>query len=171
MLKNHKIFYSEYIVNNLNTIKNDIVELNYYFKEKDSTNYYPYYNIFSLTSGSMSFYHIYKEVYGIIKSNIDYSPCWFQAWINIHQYNNVLDWHDHYWDYHGYICIDPQDTVTEFENYTIKNQVGLIYFGKCNNPHRVVNKSQYNQNRITIGFDVTCDPIMNTGCLGFIPII
>lgn len=171
MKNDYKIYNSSYIANNLDSIKTSLIELKEYFKDKDSTNFYPYYNIFSLTAGSIPFYNIYKELHQIIVTNVRYRPIWFQSWINIHNHDNVLDWHDHNWDYHGYICIQPQHTVTEFKNYTIENEIGLTYFGNCNNPHRVVNKSKYTQPRITIGFDVTCDPIMNTDCLGFIPIL
>lgn len=45
---------------------------------------------------------------------------WMQAWLNYHDHDQVLDWHNHSAPYHGYISIEPQDTTTEFGDWEIK---------------------------------------------------
>jgi hypothetical protein len=77
-----------------------------------------------------------------------------QCWLNYHYPNEVLNWHNHHWDYHGYICIDPKNTRTVFKDYQIKNEVGNIYIGPGNREHIVVVDENYVSPRITLGFDV-----------------
>ena len=77
-----------------------------------------------------------------------------QSWLNFHKHDEVLDWHNHTWPYHGYICIEPQETTTVFEEYEIKNEIGNIYFGSGFKPHKVRNDTQFDGIRMTIGFDV-----------------
>jgi len=79
---------------------------------------------------------------------------WIQSWLNYHDYDQVLGWHNHSAGWHGYISIEPQDTVTEFENWTIDNECGNIYFGPGKHSHRVVNLRKYKGKRITLGFDI-----------------
>ena len=121
---------------------------------QDTTWGYYLYNIFSVSSPSLSYWTIYKKLRDIIKENVKEEKIWMQAWLNYHNYDDVLDWHNHTASYHGYICIEPQDTTTEFEGWEIKNEVGNIYFGSGNVRHRVVNNSYYTGKRITIGFDI-----------------
>ena len=168
---NYKLYQSNYIADNYKSFIDVVSELKLTFEGKDSTELYNTYNVFSLTSGSLCFYNLYKELTSIIRTEIPEGPLWLQSWINIHQKDTVLDWHNHYWPYHGYISIEPQDTVTEFKDYEIKNKIGQIYFGPGHRLHRVKNLSDYSGERITIGFDVTDDPIMNTDCFGFIPVL
>jgi hypothetical protein len=77
-----------------------------------------------------------------------------QCWLNYHHSNEVLDWHNHAWDYHGYICIDPKKTRTVFREYEIVNQIGNIYIGPGNREHKVVVDEDYSSPRITLGFDI-----------------
>ena len=136
-----------------------------WFQHKDSTWTYDKYNIFSAASPVPQFHSFYKEFKFKIQEWLpNEKRLWFQAWLNYHEQDKVLDWHNHYWPYHGYICIDPKDTVTEFKDKTgeatvpaeweIKNEVGQIYFGPGHKEHRVVVKSDYTGPRITIGFDI-----------------
>lgn len=171
MENDYKLYQSEYILENYSNFLNVIEELKITFHGKDSTELYNTYNVFSLTSGSLYFYNLYRELTTIIRKELPNGPLWLQAWINIHKKDTVLSWHNHFWPYHGYISIEPQDTITEFEGYEIKNKVGQIYFGPGHRLHQVKNLSDYNGERITIGFDVTDDPIMNTDCFGFIPLL
>jgi len=153
------------IVNQCNLIKN-----NY---DGDLTKNYHQYNIFSLTSGSVYFYDIYKFLNKFVREKLNKpnERMWFQAWLNYHKESEVLDWHSHEWDYHGYISIDPKNTITEFENYSIDNKVGQIYFGPGYRKHRVKVNSSYDDYRITIGFDVTLDSMMDTNCFGMFPLL
>jgi len=120
----------------------------------DTTWSYYLYNIFSVSSPSFCYWNIFKRLRDIIRENVKEEKIWMQAWLNYHDHDQVLDWHNHSAPYHGYISIEPQDTTTEFEDWQIKNEVGNIYFGKGNVRHRVVNNSYYTGKRITIGYDV-----------------
>jgi len=140
----------------------------------DTTWSYYLYNIFGVSSPSFHFLQIYKKLTEIIKENVE-EQCFLQAWLNYHDYDQVLDWHNHSSPYHGYISIEPQDTTTEFGDWQIKNECGNIYFGRGNVRHRVVNNSHYSGKRITIGYDVipysVMDPNRITKQYGAIPIL
>jgi len=141
------------------------------FGPTDLTWQYDKYNIFSLTSGSILFYKLFSELRDIIRSEVSSDYIWIQSWLNFHTRDNVLDWHNHSWDYHGYISIDPKSTTTQFEDYTIENKIGQIYFGPGNRMHRVNVLQPFEGHRITIGYDVTTDPMMDTMCFGLFPLI
>ena len=140
----------------------------------DTTWTYHLYNIFSVASPNIHFLNIYKKLVDIIKENVD-GQSFLQAWLNFHDHDQVLDWHDHSSPYHGYISLEPQDTKTEFEEWSIDNECGNIYFGEGNIMHRVVNNSYYTGKRITIGFDVIPASCMDcskpTKQYGAIPIL
>lgn len=167
----YKLFQSEYIIANQQGFIDQCKEVKQSFVGEDTTTNYYKYNLFAVTAGSVYFYNLFKELRTIIRTEIPDKPLWMQAWINLHTQDNVLDWHDHVWDYHGYISIDPKDTTTEFKDYIITNKIGQIYFGPGNRLHKVNVISPYTGDRITIGYDITSEPIMNTGCLGLIPLI
>jgi hypothetical protein len=170
-MKSHLLYTSNYIIENQNHF---IDQCNYFkenFPESDTTWTYNKYNIFSLTSGSIFFFNLFREFRTFIKKNISNEHIWFQSWLNFHKESEVLDWHNHYWDYHGYISIDPKDTNTEFEDYSIYNKVGQIYLGPGNKKHRVIVNSPYDGNRITIGYDIMIDPFPDHNCLGMFPLL
>lgn len=166
----YKVYNFDYIKDNQTEIimQCDMLKKLHNF---DMTKKYYEYNIFSLSAGSIQFYEVYKFLSHIIRENIGNQKAWIQSWLNYHTESEVLDWHDHHWEYHGYISIDPKDTTTEFENYSIENRVGKIYYGPGYRKHRVKVNTPYSGHRITIGFDVLLEPVMNTGCLGFIPLL
>tara|TARA_B100000427_G_scaffold110280_1_gene91435 strand:- start:635 stop:1021 length:387 start_codon:yes stop_codon:yes gene_type:complete len=124
-------------------------------------------------------YKIFETLRGLIRSQLSEERLWMQSWLNYQDHDGVLQWHNHSSAYHGYIAIEPQDTKTEFENWTIDNEVGNIYFGPGLHKHRVVNLSEYKGKRISIGFDVMTDynygpdgpnypgplPTLNSGCI------
>lgn len=167
----YKLIQSKYLTDNQQTF----IEHCNFIKEqnpsKNLTSAYFEYNIFASTAGSIYFYNLFKELRDVIRSELPTQPLWMQAWLNYHAQDQVLDWHDHAWDYHGYISIDPKHTVTEFENYKIDNIAGQIYFGPGHRKHRVDVLTPYNDYRITIGYDVSTDPIMGTGCQGLFPLL
>ena len=72
----------------------------------------------------------------------------------------MLNWHDHKFDYHGYVSIDPKSSTTKFRDgrgplYEINNEVGNIYFGPgWERMHKVCVNEQYEGKRITLGFDI-----------------
>jgi len=120
----------------------------------DTTKAYIYYNIFGVSSPSIHMYRVYQKVREIVRSKFPNEILWIQSWLNYHNYDEVLGWHNHSASWHGYISIEPQDTVTEFENWTIDNECGNIYFGPGKHKHRVVNQRKYKGKRITLGFDI-----------------
>ena len=148
IIENHSIF-----VDKCKTAYDKITNK---FNTKNTTEIYGEYNIFSIMAGCPYFFNLYNQLKKIVRAyDLSDSPLWMQAWLNYHKQKEVLNWHNHFWPYHGYISIDPQDTVTEFENFKIKNEIGNIYIGPGLNQHRVVVEKKFNKPRITIGFDVT----------------
>jgi hypothetical protein len=167
----YKVFQNQYIVDNKQHFVEQCLQVKESFKDKDTTWSYHEYNIFSLTAGSVYFYNLFKDLKNIIITELPDQMLWMQAWVNVHKNDSVLDWHNHQWDYHGYISIDPKNTSTEFEGYSIENKSGQIYFGPGHRLHKVNVHSKFDDYRITIGYDITTDPMMDTGCLGLIPLI
>lgn len=167
----YKLFQSEYIVDNQSSFIDQCMQVKTSFGNKDTTWSYNEYNIFSLTAGSVYFYNLFKELKQIIITELPNKMLWMQAWLNVHDSDTVLDWHNHDWDYHGYISIDPKKTTTDFKEYSIENRVGQIYFGPGHRLHKVNVLEPFNDKRITIGYDVTTDPMMDTGCYGLIPLV
>ena len=160
---NYAIYRSKYIIDNQEEIKQDCHmahdRFRVLFPDKDSTWMYNQYNIFALTSTSLHFYNIYKDLIFcardyLNKQNIDSNePLWMQSWMNFHKPKEVLDWHDHRWPYHGYMSIDPKKSRTLFEDYSIDNEVGFIYFGEGYKSHKVELLEDFSGERITIGYD------------------
>ena len=101
---------------------------------------------------------------------------WMQCWMNMHNPKEVLGWHDHQFPYHGYVSIDPKDSITQFKEdnlrYEIKNEVGNIYFGPgWKRMHRVVVNSEYDGPRITLGFDIVLEPTLPDDQFSIIPLL
>ncbi len=145
------------------------------FEMSDSTWTYNIYNIFTLTHGDPYFYTIFQHLVAAIRDRVgDNRPLWLEAWLNYHTVNEVLDWHFHKKEYiiHGYLSIDPKNTVTEFERYTIENSVGNLYVGKTGPgyDHIVKVREPYIGNRITLAFNVKECNTMSYNHLSFIPI-
>ncbi len=160
-MNDYILYQSEYIEKNIQ----DIVlhtQMAYQSFEKmypntDTTWTYDRYNIFSLAGPSSVFYRIFKELQQFIKLQLGTdNEIWLQSWMNYMPYQelNRLDWHNHAFDYHGYISIDPKNTRTDFENYVIDNKPGQIYFGPGYRKHKVIANQPYDGVRITLGFDV-----------------
>ena len=175
----YSLYHSSYVVDN----KDDIIKHAdmCYFRVKqllnstDSTMSYQRYNVFSLAAGSQYFYSLYKLIVTAVRDRIeDDRPLWMQCWLNYHKDNEVLGWHGHLEDFllHGYLSIEPMHTDTEFEKFVISNKVGNLYLGKTGSEmnHRVVVKTPYDGNRITVGFDVMDSEKGIPANLSFIPI-
>lgn len=162
---NYVRYRSKYIVDNIEEIKENCQTAHDRFKllfpDKDSTWMYSMYNIFTLTSTSLHFYKIYKDLIFctkdyLSKQNIDINePLWIQSWMNFHKAKEVLDWHNHSWPYHGYMSIDPKHSRTVFKDFHIDNEVGVLYFGEGYKPHKVEVIQDFSGERITIGYDFT----------------
>ena len=129
------------------------------FPDRDSTWSYNFYNIFCVTSPSPLWYDLFVELKSIIRDYVGHDkPLWMQSWLNFHMPDQVLDWHNHEWPYHGYISIDPKNTETIFDNYKVKNELGNIYIGPGNRMHKVEVIESFTTPRITLGFDVHEEP-------------
>ena len=183
----YKLYQSELIKNNhlsfINNCKTSYDYLKSIYGEDSTWNYHNY-NIFNITSSSVLFYKLYKELNYYIRSFVgNNQPLWIQSWLNYHEGNEVerkLSSHSHRWDYHGYISIEPQDTTTLFhKGYEINNKVGQIYIGLGNGQenerpeltHYVKINKPYKGIRITIGFDVATTPNKFLGNMKFIPLL
>ena len=161
---------SDYFLTNLSYIKKNInhfkehadlafKRFEFSYGKKSPTAFYKYYNCVSLLVGSPLYYRMFKDVFKIVrKYSKTKKPLWIQCWLNYHyekKLNIISDWHCHPDSlFHGYIAIEPQDTKTVFENYTIENKIGNVYIGLSENKHKVISNSPYNKERITIAFDV-----------------
>jgi hypothetical protein len=178
---NYKVYNSEFIASRLVPIRLEgkfhHASYRQHFPNSTTGSTWDYdkYNIFALAGPSMLFYQIYKELSFVIKEHLADQgdlpdAVWFQSWLNYHKQDEVLDWHNHRFPYHGYISIDPKDTTTEFEGFSIKNKPGNIYIGEGHKQHRVVVNTPYTDTRITLGFDIVARPQL-THNLSFIPII
>ncbi len=164
--KKHMLTNLSYVKKNLKHFKEYAYlaheRFDFVYKEKTPTECYRYYNFINLLTGSNQYYKMFKDIFKIIRkySNTK-KPLWMQCWLNIHDENQLLKWHTHYDSlFHGYISIDPKNTETVFENYTIKNKIGNVYIGPSYRHHKVVNKKPYKDKRITIGFDVIDEKII-----------
>ena len=162
-MKHYHLMHSEIIEQNKDEFLYDLDEAHRVFKtvfpDKDSTWNYHTYNIFALTAPSTSWYKLYVELRNFVRSQLgDDRPLWLQSWVNYHKCDEVLDWHGHEFEYHGYISIDPKKTRTLFEDWTIDNKPGQIYFGPGYVKHKVEVLEPFEGVRTTLGFDVHTTP-------------
>ena len=161
----YRLYHSPYIV----SYQKEIIEscehayknYNTFFKynNKGTTWDYKTYNIFSLAVNSVHFYVIYQQIVAAVREFVgDDRPLWMESWMNHHRPDEVLDWHDHHSMYtaHGYISIDPKNTVTEFNTFSIENKPGNLYLGIPGRgmEHRVVVREPYEGYRITLAFNI-----------------
>ena len=156
-----------YMLVNLPYIKKDIAHFKKYadlahkrfehkYGKQSTTGLYNQYNSMTLLVGSVKYYKMFKDVFKIIRKYANTKkPLWLQSWLNIHDEQQLLTWHNHGDSlFHGYISIDPKDTETVFKDYIIKNKIGNVYIGPSASYHKVVCKKKFKNKRITIAFDV-----------------
>jgi len=173
-MDDYKIYKSQLIIDN----KDEMVKLIHkayethqdVFHGQDSTWTYGLYNFFALTSPNLLFRELFFELKGIIHEYVPGKYKWMQCWLNYHTPDTVLKWHNHEFKYHGYICIDPKNTKTVFEDYEIQNEIGNIYIGPGYRQHKVVVQDDYPGPRITLGFDICVEPMKPQKMLSLIPI-
>lgn len=178
----HRLFQIESIRDNQKEWLNQCNLIHHNFKEiystSDSTWTYSKYNIFSIASTSILFYNLFHNIKEISRIYInDSRPLWINAWLNYHSFDEVLDWHHHDEQNlaHGYVSIDSKECNTEFVNFTVENQPGVLYIGPCNveYAHRVVVKKPFDGHRITLAFNIIDDIdkcFISMNNLGAIPI-
>lgn len=157
---NYSIYQSDYIQRNQQAfikfaeLAHKRFEFN--FPNTSSTFFYRYYNLVPFTFGSIEYYEFYQNIKAVIRQFTNRSdPLWFQTWLNFHKQDQVLQRHTHNGSFcHGYVSIDPKNTETTFDGYTIENKVGQLYIGPSDRFHTVEVKEPYLDTRITIAFDV-----------------
>jgi hypothetical protein len=163
---NFKIYRSSEIVENkeefIRQIESSRRSLQSIYPDIDSTWGYNVYNLFSISAGYEMFYNLYTDLKYIAREYMKTDePLWMQSWANYQYENDVLDWHAHFdWACHGYISIDPQDTVTMFEGFEIVNEIGNIYIGPTDVQHKVYVRKPYENHRITCGFDIATRDVL-----------
>ncbi len=181
----YKLYQSQYIVDNKEGFVRDLshsAKSMYQYGIFDTSlkyGSYTQYNIFGVSSPSVHMYHLFQEIRDIARENIPTGKLWIQSWINHHYENELLDWHNHSGSWHGYVAIEPWNTVTEFEDFVVENKVGQIYWGPGGLRHRVVAMDDYPfpDKRITVAFDImteadfTGDDILPTHNFGCIPLL
>lgn len=148
------------------------------FNTADSTWNHHKYNVFTILGTNPFFYDLQKEISQIVRQKVGPDErIWMAAWVNFHRYFEVLDWHNHLSDFHGYISIDPKKTKTRFrdmerENCTgdeweIENEVGKFYLGPSLIEHKVETTEKYDGFRITIGLDFNIVPFVTEDVKNF----
>ena len=140
------------------------------YGHRDFTKAYAGYNLFTHTATDLLMYKLFKELQSRVRSVLGDQPLWMQSWMNQHKQEEVLDWHNHDWDWHGYISIEPKKTNTVFEDFVVENKVGQIYFGEGHKLHKVEVLEPYEGLRITLGFDITNKIDTRSKYVSFIPI-
>lgn len=140
---------------------------------------YTQYNIFGATSPSPHMYQLFTEIRNVVREINPVGKLWIQSWINHHYENELLGWHNHSSTWHGYVSIEPWNTITEFDDFKIVNKIGQIYIGPGGLRHRVVAADDFPflDKRITVAFDImteenfTGDNILPTDNYGCIPLL
>ena len=156
----YSLYQCDYIIKNKDRFIEDAYIAKERFKfnypEKSSTWFYRYYNATSLFFGSVYYFNFLKNFKKLIRKYVNTrDPLWYQMWLNFDDNNSLLDWHNHQECLiHGYVSIEPQNTITKFEEYEIKNKIGNIYIGKPYKLHKVVSLDFFKDKRITLGFDI-----------------
>lgn len=156
----YRVYSSSEIINNkeefVREIESSRNSLKTIYPDIDSTWGYNVYNLFAVSAGYEMFYNLYKDLQYIVRDYLQTDePLWMQSWANYQYENDVLDWHAHFdWACHGYISIEPQDSITMFQGFEIENKVGNIYIGPSDVQHKVYVKNPYEGHRITCGFDI-----------------
>jgi hypothetical protein len=163
----YEVYKSDVVISNQSKLIDMLLEFHHNTEYRTSN--FDTYNIFTeITCDEM--YDLFLNVQSVIRSHIPKGRLWMQSWVNVHKQDECLDWHHHFFPFHGYISIDPKKTTTEFVNWKVKNEVGNIYFGLGGeaNSHRVNIDEAYDDHRITIGFDV--QSVATQGRNKFIPV-
>ncbi|CAB5222021.1 hypothetical protein UFOVP242_235 [uncultured Caudovirales phage] len=158
-----EIAYKKYRSDNENSLK----KLKYQhdsYEGAGSTWNYDSYNLFSYTGGSPYFHTLFMQFQAVCREWVgDDRPLWLQCWLNYHYPDDVLKWHHHYDSIaHGYVSIDPKNTSTRFEQFTVENEIGKIYIGHCGLFHEVVVNKVFDTPRITIAFQLDDDTSLSS---------
>ena len=181
-MKSYNLYQSQYVVEHQQELIKDLTHSAkslYKYGILDTSlkhGSYTQYNIFGATSPSPYMYQLFTEIRNIAREHAPEGRLWLQSWVNHHYENELLGWHNHSSTWHGYVSIQPWNTVTEFDDFVVENKVGQIYFGPGGLRHRVVSldDAPFDDKRITVAFDIMTEqdftgmdivPTENFGCI------
>jgi hypothetical protein len=147
-----------------------------------ATKYYYLYNFFTIASCNSEIYLLYLEMLKCIRHyfnlyEIENTNVWMQTWMNIHTKEQILTSHSHAFPFHGYVSLSNHNTDTVFtdshhgnELYRVKNYPLQLYLGPGYRHHHVENVGDYDDERVTLGFDIQISNTI-TDNFSFIPIV
>ena len=146
-----------------------------------ATEFYYLYNFFSIASCNQETYNLYTQVVDCVRDYAELNglpdeQVWLQSWINFHRQDDVLKSHSHDFPLHGYITLSNQKTDTVFtdgengsELWRIENKPLQVYLGPGRIHHHVEVREDFDDERITLGFDVQMKDMISDN-FSFIPI-
>ena len=155
------IYMNEYINNTFNKLSLSHSNING-IEIPTTTSMFSSYNLFLYPRPGL--FNLYKTVQAAFRDmiNID-DPHYIQCWLNYYNPNTALDWHSHwrkhYKAYHGYFCVDADDTITKYllEGYEneidVENKNNYLIMGKSGQDmHKTCLLKD--KSRITVAFDI-----------------
>ena len=129
-----------------------------------TTKLYNQYNV--LMYPLPGYYELYTE---IVKAYREFSGrrdnCYMQAWLNVYQKGEFIDWHTH-WPaekkvWHGFYCLDVEHepSYTSYRipgerEFKIESKNNLLVIGKSEDDKHRSSEWNHETPRITIGFDI-----------------
>jgi len=149
-------------------INNTFKKLNTHYENSNgvnapaTTSMFNAYNLFLYPRPGL--FNLYKTVQTAFRSMVNTEdPYYIQCWLNYFNPNTMLSWHSH-WEkdynaYHGYFCVDANDTITTYMLEGYENEIDV----KNKNNYLVIGKSGQDRHktclledrsRITIAFDI-----------------
>jgi len=170
-----KIYKSKVVLDNHRVMASILANAAEIFEQHKLGDHYTWsydkYNVFGLTSPTQVFYDLFLELNEIAYEYTGAKNLWMQSWMNNDPDHDPLQRHRHAWNWHGYISIRPHKTRTVFDDFILKNEIGNVYIGPGMLYHKVVVDEPYpkDEPRLTIGFDLTEDPMRISENVGLIP--
>ena len=180
--------HNVYQLNNLDQdklieyVKLSVAKFEHLFGGREfATEFYYLYNFFTIASCQQEVYNLYTQVVDCVRDYVEINglpdeQVWLQSWINNHKQDQVLKSHCHDFPLHGYITLTnhKSDTVfTDGENgselWRIENKPLQVYLGPGRIYHHVEVKEDFDDERITLGFDVQMKDMISDN-FSFIPI-
>lgn len=163
----------------LNYVQMSVAKFNHLYGGIDhATEFYYLYNFFSIASCNKNVYRLYLSLVNCIRDFIGKQDnVWLQTWMNVHRQSDVLKSHSHAYPYHGYISLSSHNTHTVFtdghdgkEIYRVENLPLQVYIGPGYRHHHVEVIDDYDDERITLGFDLQLTDTISEN-FSFIPIV
>lgn len=163
----------------LNYVQMSVAKFNHlYGGLTHATEFYYLYNFFTVASCNRNVYKLYLSLVDSIRDYLGKQDnVWMQTWMNVHRESEVLKSHSHEYAYHGYVSLSSHNTNTVFtdgedgnEMYKIRNLPMQIYIGPGYRHHHVEVIDSFDDERITLGFDLQLTDTV-TENFSFIPVV